>query len=269
MPATLVTTLRMFRQVMGHKLASFDIVFIDDCQNLSVNDWHLVDKLKAPIVAFTSMHPLTLSSRISAFFEKRAPDYSYGISSVRLRDIAEIQVGASYASSELLKEGKWKFVRPRDIKNGAVEINTYISTDAAKKKVNKALRIGDIVVQNIFSFGKMAIIRRKNLPAIASQNLFVIRSKTIAPEILFEYLHSKVVVEAFRKQMGELSHGAPIRHISVRDVGEIPVPLPFSKKQIAEFGSLKRLKDAKDLEKARNELVHLREAYKQFSESEE
>ena len=115
----------------------------------------------------------------------------------------------------------------------------------------------------------MAIVREEDLPAIASQNLFIIRSKYIPPDILFEYLQSEAIADAFRSQLEELSQGTIIKRISLRDVAEIPVPLPFSIDHIMEFGTIKRFKGIDELKKARNELVHLREAYKQFSEGKE
>lgn len=269
-PIVVVSTLTMFRRAICLVPNFFDIAFFDDAQILSEADWNLANQMKSPLIAITPVHPFKVSPRLLLFFGKHAPDFSYGISAIRLKDLAEIKVGAPYISSQLLKEGVWKFVRPRDIqKNGTLKVNTFLSEDVAQKKTRSALRVGDIVLQNIFDFGKMAMVRDEDLPAIASQNLFIIRSKFIPPDILFEYLQSEAIAAAFRSQLGELAQGTVIKHISLRDVAEIPVPLPFSMDQIMEFGTIKRFENIEDLKKARNELVHLREAYKQFSEGKE
>ncbi len=149
-------------------------------------------------------------------------------------------MGSPYSTSELHVTGEWKFIRPRDIKSdGNLETVTFVSNDFAKKNKKSSLEKGDILLQNIFSFGKMAITKEKDLPAIASQNLFIIRSKVVAPEVLFEYLKSKAVAEAFCKQLEDLARGSTIRHIGLRDVGEIPVPLPFSNDLLVKFSRSK------------------------------
>lgn len=270
-PIILVTTLAMFRKLVDDIPSNFfDLVFIDDCQRMSDKDWSKVGKLKSPLIAITSIHPLKISKKMFSVLGKKAPDYSYGISSIQLRDIAEIRTGATYSTKQLLSEGTWKFFRPRDIKkSGFLETTAFISNEVARKKIKSSLKVGDIVLQNIFSFGKMAIVREEDLPAIASQNLFIIRSKTIPPDILFEYIQSKAIADAFRKQLEDISHGIVIRRISLRDVRQIPVPLPFSKEQIIEFGTINSIQNLRELERSRNKLAHLLNAYKQHSGIEE
>ena len=264
LPTVMVSTLAMFRRI-GHLSSYFDIIFLDEFRNLSEKDWAAIKNVKSSIVGFTTLHPLEISPRLLSQFGKQAPDYSYGMSSIRLRELADIRVGAAYTKTQLQEKGSWKFIRPRDIKkDGKLDVRTFISESAAKQKAKCALRAGDILLQNIFSFEKLAIVEEKDLPAIASQNLFIIRSKKISPALLFEYLQSKAIADAFRKQLEDLAHGAVIKHISLRDVGEIPVPLPFSKDQLSEFAGVKQLQDTDALKKARDELAQLRRSYLEF-----
>ena len=264
LPTVMASTLAMFRRI-GHLSPDFDIIFLDGFHTFSEEDWAAINSVKSSVVGFTTLHPLEISPKLLSLFGKQAPDYSYGMSSIKLRELADIRVGAAYAKTQLQEKGSWKFVRPRDIKEGGeLDVHTFIRESVAKDKAKSALRIGDILLQNIFSFGKIAIVKEKDLPAIASQNLFIIRSKKISPDLLFEYLQSKAIADAFRKQLEDLAHGAVIKHISLRDVGKIPVPLPFSKDQLSEFAGVKQLEDMYALKKARDELAHMRRSYWEF-----
>lgn len=265
LPTVMVSTLAMFRKISSPS-PDFDIIFLDEFHTLSEKDWAAVCNVKSSVVGFTALNPLEISPELLSLFGKQGPDYSYGMSSIKLRELADIHGGAAYAKTQLQRKGSWKFIRPRDIKQGGkLDVHTFISESVAKEKEKSALRVGDILLQNIFNFEKIAIVKEENLPAIASQNLFIIRSKKISPDLLFEHLQSKAIADAFRKQLEDLAHGATIKHVCLRDVGEIPVPLPFSKDQLSEFAGVKQLQDIGALRKARDELAQLRRAYLEFS----
>jgi len=114
----------------------------------------------------------------------------------------------------------------------------------------------------------MAMVAKKNLPAIASRNLFIIRSRKTSPKILFDYLQSETVGMVFRKQLEDLAGGAPIRHINLKAIKEIPVPLLYSDKHLTRLADVKQIDNLKDLIKTRNEIVHLRRAYEEYSAKE-
>lgn len=248
----------------------FDIVFFDECRNLSERDWKMADQLKSAIIGLTATHPSLISRKVLSFFKLDKPTYSYGMSPVKLKDLANIFLGENYNSSELLNRGKWKFIRPRDIKDGRIaKAVTFASDRLIQRSRRNALKIGDIVLQNAFDFGKMGIIEKKDLPAIASKNLFVIRSTKINPNFLFSYLQSEAIAAAFRKQLEDHAHGALIRHISLGDAREIPVPLPYSEELLWKLADIKRSGNLQDLVKARNEIAHLRSAYELYSKREE
>jgi hypothetical protein len=259
-----LSTLR--RQMTQLPSSFFDIVFLDECQNLSESDWGILGKLESTIVGLTSNHPSLINPRLLGFFGLKKPTYSYGMSSVRLKELANIISGANYSSADLLDKGKWKFIRPRDIKdNRILEIKTFASERLVKRSSKSVLVAGDIVLQNSFDFRRMAMVEEKDLPAIASKNLFIIRSTTINPEFLFDHLQSKTVAITFQKQLEGLAHGAPIRHITLKDVGDVLVPLPFSDGHLIRFTAIKQYRDLEDLVKARNEITHLKRAFKQYS----
>lgn len=270
-PSIFVTTLATFKK--NYELfpsSFFDIIFLDNCDELSEKDWNKINDLKSPLIALTGTHPFKISPKTLSGLGKQSPDFSYGMSSLVLKDLANIILGTNYSTKELSKKGKWKFFRPRDIKqNGFLETKTFISEDFVKKKQKSSLKKGDILLQNIFNFNKMAIVREQDLPALASNNLFIIRSKIISPDVLFEFLQSKAIAETFRRQLENVSHGAVIRRISLKDVKQIPVPLPFSMHQLCNIANIKNIDEIKVLKNLRNELAHLRKAYNEFSEIEE
>jgi hypothetical protein len=244
----------------------FDIVFLDECHNLSESDWEIVGKLESTIVGLTSNHPSLIKSKLLDFFGLKKPTYSYGISSVRLKELADIVLGANYSSADLSDKGTWKFIRPRDIRNNRIlKVKTFASERLAKRNSKSVLVAGDIILQNIFNFRRMAMVKEKDLPAIASRNFFVIRSTTISSEFLFDCLQSKTVGIAFQKQLEDLAHGAPIRHIALKDVMDISVPLPFSDEHLTRFAAIRQYGQLRDLEKARNEIMHLKRAFQQYS----
>jgi hypothetical protein len=264
LPTVVVSTLASFRMI-EHFRVVFDIIFLDEFRNLSEKDWAAISTAKTSIIGFSAMHPLEISPKLLSLFGKKVPDYSYGMSPIRLGELAEVRAGAAYGKKELQEEGSWKFIRPRDIEqSGELDVHTFISKDAASRKAKSALKVGDILLQNIFGFEKIALVRKKDLPAIASQNLFIIRPKKISPKLLFEYLQSEAIADAFRKQLSGRAHGQIIRHVSVRDVGEIPVPLPFSRDQLTGFAKVKQLRKIGELRKTKDELAQLRRAYQNF-----
>jgi hypothetical protein len=266
-----VSTLAMFRKRVDELSPDlFDIMILDECQELSESDWKTFKGMKSAIIGLTSGHPLLISPKMLSFFNLQRPTYSYGISSLKLKELANVFIGANYRTTDLLEEGTWKFIRPRDVKDGhIIKVKVYVSEEFVKRNRKGILNVGDIVLQNVFDFSKIAIIREEDLPAMASRNLFVIRSTTINPNSLFDYLQSKAIAVAFRKQLADLARGAPIKHISLSDVREIPVPLPFSEEHLSEFADIKRFARIKDLLEARNEIAHLRRAYELYSKSEE
>jgi hypothetical protein len=269
--SVVVSSLAMFRkEVFQLAPGFFDIAFFDECHDLSERDWKVADQLKSAIIGLTATYPLLINREVLSFFKLDKPTYSYGMSSVKLEDLADIFLGENYNSSELLDKGKWKFIRPRDIKDGRIaKAVAFASDKLIERSRRNILKVGDIVLQNVFNFGKMGIIENKDLPAIASKNLFVIRSTRINPNFLFNYLQSEAIAAAFRKQLEDHAHGVLIRHISLGDAREIPVPLPFSEEHLWKLADIKRSGNLQDLVKARNEIAHLRSAYKLYSKREE
>jgi hypothetical protein len=265
-PKVVILTLAMFKKVVS-LLPTFDIVIVDECQSLSDTDWSLVSSMHSAIVGFTTLHPSQIKDSLLSSLNKQTPDYSYGMASIRLGQLAEIIPGAAYHKAELQNNGKWKFIRIRDVKTGGMlEATTYISDEAANQKKRYSLKLGDILLPNIFDFDRKSFITEKDLPAIASNNFFIIRSKSIPPKLLFEYLQNKVIAEAFHKELEIRSVGTAIKRIRLADACEIPVPLPFSREHLIQLANVRQLEDIGELEKTLDIINRLKQAYLAFSE---
>lgn len=264
----LLSSLSMFRkEITRFPSGFFGIVFLDECHTLSEKDWKIVDDLESTIVGLTSNHPSLISSRLLAFFGLKSPTYSYGMSSIKLKELAHIAIGANYSSADLSGKGTWKFIRPRDVKNNRIlKARTFISESVVKRNPKAVLATGDILLQNIFDFDRMAIVTKKDLPAIASRNFFIIRPRIIDSDFLFDYLQSKTIRIAFRKQLEGLAHGV-IRHVNLIDIREMLIPLPFSNKHLDSLIKMKQYEKFNDLKKAREEFSKLRRAYQKYSKS--
>lgn len=242
----------------------FDMIILDECHLFSAEDWEVVRRLDATIVGLTSIHPLLIPELLNSLGLQK-PTYSYGITSLKLKEIADVFLGANYSSADLVKIGSCEFIRPRDVRNSRIlEVKTFISETFARKNQKSILTEGDILLQNIFDFSRTAIVERKDLPAIASRNFFIIRSRKVNPEFLFDYLQSETIRTALQDQLEKLAHGF-IKHVNLRDVREIDIPIPYSDKDMENFlivqpkrGTRVRIKD---LERARDGIRQLRLVY--------
>jgi len=265
-----LATLATCRRLIPKFPSSFiDVVFVDECHVLGERDWRLLCDLKSPIIGFASVNPLfnpELLERPLAFLGLQKPTYSYGMSLVKMGDIADIYYGASYFSPELSTEGSWRLIRPRDIEGNHIsDLRTFVSEEVPQRNQRAILRAGDILLQNIFDFSKVAIVRKVNLPAVASKNLFIIRARTLNPTLLFDYLQSSTIRIALREDLEELARGTVIRHIGLTDIKELIIPIPYSEKHTDIFVRIakhKRFRYSKDAER---ELDQLKQAYLEYS----
>lgn len=242
----------------------FDIILLDECQLLLDEDWEIVRNFDSTIVGLTSLHPIQTTKPLNSL-GLRKPTYSYGITSLKLKEIAEILLGANYSSSDLFKKGNWKFIRPRDVRNNRIlKVKTYTSDTFAKKNIRSSLIAGDILLQNVFDFSKIAVVEQKHLPALASRNFFIIRPKKVSSEFLLDYLQSETIRIVFQEQLEDLAHGF-IKHVNLKDVKEIDIPIPYSEKDMEGFLVAQKQRGKRtsiqDLERIRDGIKQLRLIY--------
>jgi superfamily II DNA or RNA helicase len=262
----LIITLNQFRKNSSIlKFNFFDLIIIDECHLLNEKDILNFNNLPLSIVGFTTIPSYGLNDSISCLFDEKKTFLSYGISNMKLELIAEISHGVNYRITDLSNIGKYRFIRPRDIKdNDIIKSDIYLSEKSVIKNLDKILVKGDILLQNIFNFKKMAIVQEDDLPAFASNNLFIIRSKKINSEFLFNYLQSKTVIDVLQKQLEDVSYGNLIKHINLNQIKEIIVPIPFSEDHMKHFTYLSGYSDLKAILYIKNELKELQESYLKY-----
>ena len=91
-----------------------------------------------------------------------------------LKEIADIILGKSVSRWELSETGI-PYLRQRDIKNGAIVTpDKFVMEDAAEKYAKQLLQEGDILLTKNFRQHKVARVTADDLPAIASNSLFII-----------------------------------------------------------------------------------------------
>jgi restriction endonuclease S subunit len=200
-------------------------------------------------------------------FHIKKPVVSFGMSPIKLKEIANIFRGASYRSTDLMEQGNWRFLRPRDVRENEILLGkTYVTKDFINKNQNKILKDGDIILQNIFDFKKISLVTDDDLPAIASNNFYIIRSLKINPRFLYNYLQSTTILKEFQKQLDIIATGATIKRIKINDLKEIFVPIPVSEEQINWFMNIQNY-DEKELIEINKQITELKEAYKIFLNS--
>lgn len=186
---------------------------------------------------------------------------------MKLKDLADVFTGAHYSSTDLSDKGEYRFIRPRDIKDGRIQkAPVFVSRALAEKNPKSILAPGDILLQNIFDFEKMVAVKKEDVPAVASNNFFVIKSKEVGSGFLFDYLRSDTLNKVFRRQLGELAHGATIMHVNLFAVREMPVPILFPIEDATDYKiPIGEQSDAEALKKTVDEIRRLRDALVHYS----
>jgi len=164
---------------------------------------------------------------------------SYGFSVLKFNDIAEVFSGIKYKTSDLKNQGQASFFRPRDIvENKITKTSKWVDQDYVAENRSKLLKEGDILIQNIFEYHKMALIGKNDLPAFASNNLFIIRSHKIDPKFLFNYLKSDTIKQQLLSELDQKSSRATIKRISLKQFKEIKIPIPNAEDQIKWYTNI-------------------------------
>jgi hypothetical protein len=217
----------------------FDLILIDELHKVSNATWKIIENKESTIVGFTSTPSALIENDILTHFKKEKPIPSFGISVLKFKEIAEVFSGAPYRSNVFSETGKINFYRPRDIvDNELILASARVSEEFLESNSKYSLKEGDILLQNVFDFNKMTLVEKENLPALASNNLFVIRSKRIDPKFLFNYLQSETILQELQSKLESSSTGATIKRITISRFREIEIPIPNSEKQLDWFTNI-------------------------------
>lgn len=179
------------------------------------------------------------------------------IKTKELKDLSEIIKGKLIPSNNLSERGSYFYLKPVHIQKEGLKFEKALSY-VTKETITEAdfkyiLQPGDIVISTIFNELKMYAYQSSDEPAIASNNLAIIRSSK--QDYIFSYLQTEEGQRIFKTQAEGLRKGVSIPHLSIKDLANIKIPiLPIS--------DLNKIGD-KSLEKAsKNELQNQLEILK-------
>ena len=142
-----------------------------------------------------------------------------------LQDVAEVILGKRAPDEHFIQEGI-AFLRGRDIKDGKItKPELYVSTASAENYSRQLLQEGDILFTKNFGQNKIALVTEDDLPAIASDMLYIIRPFEVSEMYLYRYLTSKTGNEIFNKQINRIKKGVTISSVALADLKHVKVPV--------------------------------------------
>ena len=167
----------------------------------------------------------------------------------KLEDIATIISGKSPASWETNKKEGIPLLSIGSIKDGEiVKCTQFINTDTAKKYSKQLLEEGDILISRTYGQNKICVVKEKDLPAMASGFLIIVRPLNISKINIFEYLSSTVGQTVFKKQLSDISTGSYIKNISITSLRNLQIPSVdknsisyFERKYKSSFEEIKKI----------------------------
>lgn len=143
----------------------------------------------------------------------------------KLEDIAEIITCPSAYSYEYEEDGI-PYYTAASIQNGEiVKADKFIATDNVERFSKALVQEGDILITKYFGQKKIAIVKRENLPGIASGMLFIIRPYEELSFDLFEYLSTGAGSKIFSKQLDSITTGTTIGCINKSNLSSLPIPI--------------------------------------------
>ena len=148
----------------------------------------------------------------------------------RLDEVSTIMAGRNIPSVDLREipqsNNPIPYIRIKDVQHGkASRGSSWLSVAAVSTvKPEWKLLAGDILLSKSGTIGKAGIVQNGALGAIAANGHYVIRvdNEQIDPHFLLAYLDS----DACRGWLNERASGAVIRHLSIKIIGALPVPIP-------------------------------------------
>jgi SAM-dependent methyltransferase len=144
-----------------------------------------------------------------------------------LQELAEIIKGKMIPADTLKEQGDFLYLKPVHIQKEGMKTESalrYVSkADLTEKDYRYILQPGDIVISTIFNDLKMYVYQTGDVPAIASNNLAIIRSSK--QDYILSYLQTEEGKRIFKTQAEDLRKGVTIPHLSVNDLASIKIPI--------------------------------------------
>lgn len=143
----------------------------------------------------------------------------------KLSDIAAVIPGKSANRNELPISGI-PYIRGRDLKNGSIVApRMFVDPKNVQAYSRQLLQEGDILLTKQFGQNKLALVKTVDLPAVASDGLYIIRPYDVSEKYLYRYLTSKTGYEVFSKQLNRVAKGSLVPSIRLSELVHIKVPV--------------------------------------------
>lgn len=183
---------------------------------------------------------------------------------MKLGEIAEIINGARTSRSDLVNSGI-PYLKSGCLKNGKITPDGVCVKEAdCENFAKQLLQEGDILVTKYFGQNKIVFVTEDDLPAIASDQLAIIRPHSVSDFNLYKYLSSNAGKVLFGQQLTSVSTGTTIKSLNLSSLKELEIPMldiNSAKQFEAEFET-KHKNTFNDL------LLNLENEINQISESE-
>lgn len=144
-----------------------------------------------------------------------------------LQDLAEIIKGKMISVDTLKEQGDFLYLKPVHIQREGLKTASaqkYVSkADLTEKDYRYILQLGDIVISTIFNDLKMYVYQTGDVPAIASNNLAIIRSSK--QDYILSYLQTDEGKRIFKRQAEDLRTGVIAPYLSIKDLASIKIPI--------------------------------------------
>ena len=163
-----------------------------------------------------------------------------------LRKIADIIPGKSVNRMERGETGI-HYLGQRDIQQGViVNPNTFVTESIAERYPKQLLQEGDILIAKKFEKSKVARVTSDNLPAIASNSLFIIRPFRVPDEYLYQFFTSKTSKAILEKQLSSIKRAATVVSISKAVLEDLNIPV-FDEQTMIAFSRIEEMRAAEIL----------------------
>ena len=222
----------VFKQIV---IPAAIIILDNDCETTWFTAVDNIEKVSDLILGdFSNIAPLYFTTTVSP--ENLLPEFYNGDdkliensldgSNVKpLGEIAEIINGKGAKRGEYSEVGI-PYLRARDIQNSKIiQSEVFISKENVGYFSKQLIQEGDILLTKYFGQNKIALVTSEDVPAIASNVLFIIRPFDISEGYLYNYLTSKTGSEIFNKQLNRVQKGVTIPSVSLADLKKIEVPI--------------------------------------------
>lgn len=144
-----------------------------------------------------------------------------------LQELAQIIKGKFIPADTLQQVGDYLYLKPVHIQKDHLNLEyalKYVDKECINDQDYKyILQSGDIVISTIFNDLKMYVYQAGDVPAVASNNLAIIRSSR--QDYILSYLRTDQGKRIFKTQADDLRKGVTIPHISIKDLATIKIPI--------------------------------------------